>query len=356
MLDKNISQEYRVFIQSKVVIGLLLLTLVVLFGVYSINVGSYPISPGKLLTLLMERETDDIFHHIFWSIRLPRTFAAIIAGAGLGLAGVIMQNILRNPLASPFTLGVSQGAAFGAAFAIIVLGGGQLHQVGNEAITFYSPYLIVIFAFLGSLVTVFSILLLSVRRDITPESLILAGVALSSFFGAATMLLQYFASDMQIAATIFWTFGDLGKARWNDISLMVVALILSFTYFFWNSWCYNALQWGEETAEGLGVDVKRLRLLGMVISSFVASVAIAFLGIIGFIGLVSPHIMRIFVGNDYRFLIPYSAILGGLLLLLSDILARTIMAPVVLPVGILTSFSGAPFFLYLLIKRRGVMG
>ena len=359
MSDKNrhkeISLDYITLTQRKVFMGLLLIILLLLSSFYSIRVGSYHITVGKLFEILLEGKGDHVLNHVLWEIRLPRTFAALIAGAGLGLAGAIMQNLLRNPLASPFTLGVSQGAAFGAASAIILLGAGQTYRVGNEAVTINSPYMVVIFAFLGSLVAVFSILLLSVLRGISPESLILAGVALSSFFGAATMLLQYFASDMQIAATVFWTFGDLGKAGWNDNLLMLIVLVPSFVYFFYRSWSYNALEWGDEVAKSLGVNIKVLRILGMVISSLVASVMIAFLGIIGFIGLISPHVVRLIVGNDHRFLIPYSALFGGFLLLLSDILARKVMAPVILPVGILTSFAGAPLFIYLLIKRRRII-
>ncbi len=167
------------------------------------------------------------------------------------------------------------------------------------------------------------------------------------------MFLQYFASDMQVAATVFWTFGDLGKAGWRENAIMLVAFLFAFVYFVAVRWRFNALQWGDEVAQSLGVRVKRLRIIGMVLSALSVAVITAFLGIIGFIGLIAPHMARFLVGSDHRFLIPCSAILGALLLLLSDIVARMLMPPIILPVGIITSFLGAPLFLYLLIKGQG---
>jgi iron complex transport system permease protein len=263
-----------------------------------------------------------------------------------------MQTVLRNPLASPFTLGVSQGAACGAAFAIIILGAGTL-QPGLGPAALLSPSLVVGTAFLGAVITVIMLLLLGVVRGLSPESLVLAGVALSAFFGAATMLLQYFASDTQVAASVFWTFGDLGKARWHDIGMMAVVTSAAFGYFHLHRWDYNALLWGDETAKSLGVAAGRLRFLSLVIASLVCAVTIAFLGIIGFIGLLAPHLMRLLVGQDYRYLLPGAALAGAALLVGADILARLLLAPVILPVGILTSFAGVPLFLYLLISRPG---
>ncbi|MFN3534774.1 MAG: FecCD family ABC transporter permease, partial [Desulfatiglandales bacterium] len=203
------------------------------------------------------------------------------------------------------------------------------------------------------ILSVVFILSLSYLKRVSPESVILAGVALSAFFGAATMFLQYFASDIQVAATVFWTFGDIGKAGWKENLLMLFAFVLPFVYFVSIRWDLNALQWGDETAQSLGVGVHRLRILSMILCSAVVAVITSFLGIIGFVGLISPHILRLIIGGDYRFLIPYSAFFGALFLLVSDIIARTILAPVVLPVGIITSFAGVPMFLYLLIKMRG---
>lgn len=354
--DRNIqlsALEYEKSIKKRSAFGLFLLCFLVLLVFLSLRVGSYNISYADVIAAL-SGSGSETFHHVLWDIRLPRMAAAVAAGAGLGVAGAVMQNVLRNPLASPFTIGVSQGAAFGAAFAIIVFGAGQTHTSGVEGVTVHSPYIIVLCAFAGSLISVVFILLLSALRQVTTEALILAGVALSAFFGAATMFIQYFASDIQVAATVFWTFGDIGKAGWRENGIILCALLAAMSYFIFNSWNYNSLQWGDEAAKGLGVSVKAVRIGGMLLSALVVSVITAFLGIIGFIGLIAPHIIRFIVGNDYRFVIPYSAIFGGFLLLFADILARTLLSPAVIPVGIITSFMGAPMFIYILIKGKRV--
>jgi len=347
----DIRGQYRRATARKLAIGLGLLLTLAGVALFSVSVGALTIGPGQILDALLHREGGTI-QHVLWSIRLPRTAGAILAGAGLGVAGAVMQDILRNPLASPFTTGVSQGAAFGAAFAIIVFGAGQTHAIGKEAVTIASPYLVVISSFCGAMLAVAFILGLSSLRRISAEGVILAGVALSAFFGAATMLLQYFASDMQVAATVFWTFGDLGKAGWRENGAILSAVCVAFAWFGVSGWSHNALQWGEEVAESLGVRVIRLRVISLAAGSLMVAVSTAFLGVIGFVGLLAPHTARFLVGNDHRFLLPCSALFGALLLLTSDILARTVMQPVTLPVGIITSLAGAPLFLALLAKTR----
>ena len=353
MLSNNDNSPHHAkLIKRRLFIGGGLFILLVAISILSIRVGSYYISPFEIISALVGKYEGDTLYHVIWNIRLPRSIGAIVAGASLGLAGLIMQNVLKNPLASPFTLGVTQGAAFGAAFAIIILGAGKIHAAGNVGITVTSQYLVVVSAFSGALLTVMLILFLSSLRNMGPESIILAGVAVSALWASATMLMQYFASDVHVSATVFWTFGDLGKAGWMQNSIMSAVLILALIYFIYNSWNYNALLWGDESAKSLGVNVKAIRISSMIIASLLVSVATAFLGIIGFIGLISPHIVRFMIGNDHRFLIPYTALFGGFLLLVSDTIARTVMSPVVLPVGIITSFAGAPMFLYLLMRGR----
>ena len=333
--------------------GLLLLLGLFFLFLLSLKVGTYKISWPMLVDILGGDNSEPLLAHVIRQIRLPRAAAALVAGAALGCSGAAMQNVLRNPLASPFTLGVSQGAACGAAFAIIVLGAG-LPTANNLIPTCLAPYIIVLAAFSGALLTVAVLTLLAFFRDISPESMILAGVALSAFFGAGTMLLQYFATDIEVAGTVFWTFGDLGKARWRDLFLMFALLLPALLYLWRQGWSFNALLWGDETAASLGIQVGRLRLTALIISALLAAVTIAFLGIIGFVGLIAPHLMRPLVGQDYRYLVPYSALAGAVLLLAADLLARVVIAPVVLPVGILTSFAGAPLFLYLLARNRKV--
>jgi iron complex transport system permease protein len=198
------------------------------------------------------------------------------------------------------------------------------------------------------------ILALARLRGFSPESIVLAGVALSSIFGAGTTLLQYFAPDILIAAAIFWTFGDLARASWNEVLIISVVVAGCLIFFFFQRWNYNALSNGEETARGLGVNAQRVRFYGLLLSSLITAVTVSFLGMIGFIGLLGPQIMRRIIGDDHRFLIPASALAGAIILLAADTLARVVISPAVLPVGAVTSIFGGPMFLYMLIRgRRG---
>jgi iron complex transport system permease protein len=180
--------------------------------------------------------------------------------------------------------------------------------------------------------------------------MVLAGVALGSLFTAGTMFLQFFADDVQLAAIVFWTFGDVARASWKELGIMTVLISLTCIYFYYNRWNYNAIDAGDETARGLGVDVQKVRLTGMILSCVVTAAIVAFLGIIGFVGLVCPHIVRRLIGDDHRFLIPGTLLCGSILLLSADTVARIIMAPHVLPVAILTSSLGAPLFIYILVR------
>jgi iron complex transport system permease protein len=212
------------------------------------------------------------------------------------------------------------------------------------------PYMTTLSAFAFSLISTLTILAIAKYKNATPEVLILVGVALSSLLTAATMLLQFFADDSELPEIVFWTFGNLGRAYWESIYIMGFITLLASAYFFYNRWNYNAIDAGDEVARGLGVNVDRVRLTGMLVASLATAAAVSFLGIIGFVGLVCPHIARRFVGDDQRFLIPSACIVGAVLLLASDVAARLIIAPYVLPVGIITAFMGAPLFLYLLIR------
>lgn len=265
---------------------------------------------------------------------------------GLAVAGAVMQSILMNPLGSPYTLGISHSAGFGAAFAFVVLG------VGTNPTLQSIPYLVSICAFGFSLVAVAIIILLAKYRGASPETMILSGVALGSLFTAGLASLKYFAEDLQLSAIVFWMFGDLSRVSWNELSIMAIVVLPSIIFFLYNVWNYKALVSGDATAKSLGVDVERVRITSLFVASLVTALIVSFTGIIGFIGLVVPHIIRKTIGGDDRFLMPASCIVGSILLLVSDSVARTILSPVILPVGILTSFLGAPLFLYLVIVGR----
>lgn len=340
---------YQQYTGRKKFVILLLALLTAALSVIAINAGSMNVSPYQVFMTLFGQRSG-ISDVVIWNIRLPRVLAGIIAGAGLSVAGCVMQNNLRNPLASPSTLGISNAAAFGANIAIIVFGAGSIQSSSADAVIINNPYTVTSSAFLWAMVGTLVILLLARLRGFSPEAMVLAGVAIGSLFSAGTILIQYFAQDVQVAAVVFWTFGDLGRASWKEVTIMAFLVILSIAYFMFKRWDYNALDTGEETARGLGVNVEKVRLEGMFVASLITAVTVSFLGIIGFIGLVGPQIIRRIIGADHRFLIPGSALMGALLLLSSDTLARTVIAPVVLPVGAITSFLGAPLFLYLLAR------
>lgn len=348
-VDGDSLELYQKFTSKKTGLIIILCLLLLIVSILAMNSGAMELDPTDIIKTLMSIGTE-ISSVVVWRIRLPRVLAAVIAGAGLAVAGCVMQNNLRNPLASPSTLGISSAAAFGANIAIIVLGAGTVQSSAAQPIIVNNPYLVTIFAFVFSMGATLVILMLARMRSFSPEAIVLAGVALSSLFGAGTTLIQYFAESVQIAAAVFWTFGDLGRAAWTEVYILAVVVGLSMVYFMMKRWDYNTLDNGPDAAKSLGVNVERTRFFGLLVSSMITAVTVSFLGVIGFIGLVAPQMVRRLIGGDHRFLIPISALMGSLLLLVSDTFARTIISPIVLPVGAVTSFLGAPLFLYLLIK------
>lgn len=323
---------------------LLVLAVVLLVAVVlSLWSGSYDTPLTEMIRGIFGCASDERINIVVGSVRLPRICTAVAAGAGLGVAGCILQVILHNPLASASTLGVSQGAGFGAAFAIIALGAGASENGG---------IMIPLCAFAGSMAVAVVIMGLSRFRQVSPESIILAGVAISSMFTGATTLLQYFADEIELASLVFWTFGDLGSATWGEIRLMSLVTLAGCLFFIFHRWDFNALLSGTETAISLGINVRRLTLANMILCCFMSSVIVSYIGLINFIGLVAPHIVRRVVGNNHVYLIPGSILAGSSLLLLGDLFARTVISPVILPIGAITSFLGAPLFLYLLFKGR----
>lgn len=352
--DTNMTlTTYGCFIARKRFIIYVQLFMLLLLIITSLSLGSVNISFFDTVMILLTPNHISRYHSIILGIRLPQTLTAIVAGSGLAVSGAVMQIILQNPLGSPFTLGLSNAAAFGAAFSVMILGSGVMHSSGADAITILAPYQTTLAAFLFALLSSCIILLLARIKKASPEVMLLTGVTLNSLFVAGTMFLQYFADDVQLAAMVFWTFGDAGRASWSELGIMTVVTLAAICYFLFNKWYYNALNMGDETAQGLGVPVDRVRMTGMIAASLVTAVSISFIGVISFVGLVAPHIARRMVGEDHRFFLPASILTGGLLLLSSDIVAKLILAPRVLPVAVLTAFLGAPIFIYLLVTGYG---
>lgn len=339
LASEQLPEAYRKYIGRKtafIVIALLLLLAVLLI---SLTVGASTLSPSEVFRSLLRRESTVRVNMIVWNIRLPQALTAIVAGAGLAGAGTVMQSVLRNPLGSPFTLGISHAAAFGAALSILFFREGP-------------PYATPISALLFSIAVALLIIAITHYCGATPEIMVLSGVALGSLFTAGTMVLQFFADDTELASMVFWTFGDTARANNRELAVMAGMVLLCSLYFAANSWNYNAIETGDECAKSLGVQTGRVRTCGMMVASLLTGVLISFIGIIGFVGLIVPHMTRRLVGADHRFLLPASLLMGGLLLLASDTAARLLLSPHIMPVSILTAFLGAPVFFWLILWRR----
>jgi iron complex transport system permease protein len=315
--------------------------------VVAVCIGAVYISPGKVLNILFFQITNpnDSDVSIIMSIRLPRVLLAATIGAGLSVAGVAMQGVFRNPMASPSILGISSGAAFGASLAIVL---GASFATGQLAI----PAMAFVFC-VGTMLLVYAI---SRSGGYVPvETLLLAGIAVGAFFSALVSFMQFVAGE-KLEGLVFWLMGGLGKADWNQLTIALPLIAIGSLAIWYYSRELNALTIGEDHATSLGVDTQRVMLIMIVITSIVVAAAVSFAGVIGFVGLVVPHIIRIIIGPDHRILVPASILAGGCLLVITDALARTLMAPTEIPVGIITAMLGAPFFVYLLRRRKHMMG
>ncbi|PIE52243.1 iron ABC transporter permease [Candidatus Fermentibacteria bacterium] len=348
--DGKVPEGYTGYTERKKYINLTGFVLLLVMIVAAISAGSVPIPVLQVLKVLFTGTASRQVQIIVLNIRLPQVLAAVAAGTGLAVSGTAMQSILRNPLGSPFTLGISNAAAFGASLAVMLLGTGIMHSTGADAVSITNPYITTCSAFSACIVAAGVILLIARLGKASPEVMVLAGVSLASLFSAGTMLLQYFADDVQLAAMVFWTFGDLARASWREVLLISSVTFGVSVYFILNIWNYNAIDAGDETAGSLGVSVERKRLAGMLAASLVTATIISFVGVIGFAGLVAPHMARRLLGDDHRYLIPGSMIAGALLLLAADTAARTVLSPRVIPVAIVTAFAGAPVFIWLLVR------
>ncbi|ARS52148.1 FecCD family ABC transporter permease [Kushneria konosiri] len=280
---------------------------------------------------------------IVWQIRMPVALMAIVVGASLSIAGAQMQTILSNPLASPFTLGISAGAGFGAALAL---------AFGVSIIPAAVDYVVPINAFLVAMLTALMIHLLSMRRGVTIETIVLLGIAMVFIFNALMALIQFFASQQALSAVVFWTMGSLTKATWPKVWVSLGVLAIAIPLLARHGWALTAMRLGDAKAESMGVRPRRLRLQVLMLVSLLASVSVAFVGTIGFIGLVGPHIARMLVGEDQRFFLPASALCGALILSVGSVISKMLIPGTVIPIGIITSLVGIPFFLFLVLKQK----
>lgn len=347
----SVSEQYNVAKAKKIAIILILLALVFLFFVVSVFVGSGTLSFKEVFLAIFNKGSETA-RLIVRRIRFPRVIAALIAGGGLAVSGLVMQTVLKNPLASPTTLGVSNAAVFGANFAIIVVGAGAFHSTHGSWLSISNPYLVSTFSFLSAIIAAGSILLLARLKNLNASAIVLAGVAVSAIFQAGTTLIQYFASDTQVASAVYWTFGDLGRASYKTDLIMFIVVAVSTLFFFLKRWDFSAMSGGIAYAKTLGVNTLFMTITSLLLASLITSVTVSFLGIIGFVGLTAPQFMKRIVGDDYRFLLPSSFLAGALLLLISDILGRLPIFGTSVPVGVVTSLIGGPVFLAILLRRK----
>lgn len=314
------------------------------FGKYSIGfLESYGILIDHLKGIVPTEGVERMKHYVVWDLRLPRALAGLAVGAGLGMCGAVMQSSLKNPLADPYTTGIASGASLGASVAIIL---GLCIIPG-----IYGEGAIVVNAFAFALVPVILIISLSrFKKNITPAGMILIGIAVMYIFSATTTLLKITASEESLAEVYIWSVGTLGKAGWDNVWYMIAAAVAGIVVFQSLARRLNVLVMCDSGAVALGVDPKRVRLASLGVVSLVTAVLVSFTGTIGFVGLVAPHMVRMVIGSDNRYLIPASAAFGALMLLASDCVARNIAA-VELPVGTITALIGGPLFLYLIIRQ-----
>ncbi|WP_337867915.1 iron ABC transporter permease [Meiothermus sp.] len=286
---------------------------------------------------------------IITDMRLPRVLAALLVGAALGLSGAAFQGLFRNPLADPYLMGSAAGAAFGVTLAVS-LAGGLTGAFAQHAVFDFLPVSATLFGFLGAVGAVFVVLLLSGGASRTHD-LILAGVVVGSVLVSLTSYLMLQDAD-RVRAVFAYTLGNLAFISWQGVGSLALYLLLTLPIFWLLGRTLNALNLGEETARSLGLPLGQLKLLIIGAATLLTAAAVAQVGIIGFVGLVAPHALRRLIGGDYRYLLPASALGGAVLLVFADLLARTLIRPAELPVGILTTLLGGPFFLYLLWRGR----
>lgn len=339
--------------QRQRVLIVILAAAVVLTAVCCLFVGSSNMTMADGIRGLLGKGTD-AQNRIIRHIRLPRVLAAIIAGAGLSVAGLVMQSTLNNAMASPSTMGVSNAAVFGANLSIIAFAGGFL-STGNNLANFdvgANPYATSVMAFVFAAVSVLLILGLCTVRSFSPNVVVLAGMAIGAVWTAATTILQYYATDVGLSAAVVWSFGDLGRATYRKDAIMLAVVVIGVVFFMLMSWRYNALLSGEATAKTMGINVAGLRFVTLLLASVITAVCVSFLGVIGFVGVICPHVTKKILGQDHRVTIPVSCLSGSLLLLLADTLSRSIGGGSALPVGAITSLLGAPFFIAIIFSGK----
>ncbi|ERK11044.1 MAG: iron ABC transporter permease [Pantoea sp.] len=340
----TMTRYHQVLRQRMLLIGVLVLAILASL-ILDFTLGPAGLSLDTLWQTLTHPDSVDAGTRVIvWDIRLPYALMAIVVGFSLGLAGAEMQTILNNPLASPFTLGVSSAAAFGAALAIIL--GIGIPGVPDQWFISANAFIFALFA---------ALMLDGITRwtRVSTSGVVLFGIALVFTFNALVSMMQFIASEDTLQGLVFWTMGSLARASWEKLGVLTAAFAILLPFSMLSSWKLTALRLGEDRAISFGIDVRRLRLATLLRISILSALAVAFVGPIGFIGLVAPHIARMMFGEDHRYYLPASALIGALVLSLASVASKNLIPGVIIPVGIVTSLVGVPFFLSIILRHRG---
>lgn len=342
----DVARAYRQLMRKRLVLVCSLVFLIGLTMLIDFMLGPSGLSPAQLWHILTDSKNVDIGQSVIvWQIRLPYALMAAFVGMALGLSGGEMQTILDNPLASPFTLGVSAAASFGASLAIIL----QWSIPGLPA-----TWTVSLNAFLFAMGSAFLLDLVARARHASTNTVVLFGIALVFTFHALVSLVQFVANENALQDLVFWTMGSLTRSNWTKLWLLFGAFCLVFPLSMRAAWQMTVLRMGEERAASFGVDVRRTRIAALLRISVLSALAVSFVGTIGFVGLVAPHIARKLLGEDHRFYLPGSALIGGLIMSLASIAAKNILPGVIIPVGIVTALVGIPFFLVIVLRHQRV--
>jgi iron complex transport system permease protein len=335
---------YRALVLRKQVLLVLLAVLLLLSLLLDLTLGPARYGFGDVMQALVSPDSAPLqVRVVMWEIRLPVALMALAVGAALSVAGAQMQTILNNPLASPFTLGISAAASFGASLGL---------AFGVKLVPVAAEYLVPLNAFAMAMLSAMLIHLLSMRRGVTAETIVLLGIALVFTFNALIALVQYFATEQAVAAVVFWTMGSLTKATWPKLAVTCVVIAVTLPVFARRAWAMTALRLGDDKAASFGVNVARLRFQTLVMVSLLAAIPVSFVGTIGFVGIVAPHIARMLIGEDQRFFLPASVLTGALVLSLSSVVSKTLIPGAIFPIGVVTSLIGIPFFIFLILGNK----
>lgn len=336
------SQIYRKMIRKRMRILFFLFLILLFLILLNVSVGSSHITILEILEIIFRNEGRGNHVMIVKQVRMPMALMAVVVGASLGIGGCEIQSILRNPIASPYTLGITSAASFGAAMGLLL----------NSNVFFLPDTLAVTGnAFFFTVLVSLGIYVFSFQKRINKTAIILFGIALNFLFSSLTMLLQYIAEEDKLQSLIFWTFGSLLKTTWNKFYFVFWVLLFTSIVLYRNAWKLTAMTLDDNKARSIGVPVQQLRRRTILIVSLLSAVSVSFVGTIGFVGLVAPHISRQFVGEDQRFFMPLSALLGAVILSCSFLLSKLIIPGVILPIGLVTSVIGIPFFIAIIFGK-----